>query len=136
MATALRDKIEISEWDMHRPCTFCGSPECDPDEMDGWVTHMVTWHGYTVAKEVAASNDGAQPRKVRLQQVGWSPHARFGPNQRVRVRMGAFQREYAGREGTVVGWNPSTSEFAVTFSEKPSCVVLLPGDLEIFTSIQ
>ena len=130
MASLLRDTVEISEWDMHRPCTFCGSADCDPDEMDVWVTHMVTWHGYMVAEDVPASRDGERPRTIRLQQVGWSPHAKFAANQRVNVRAAAYQREYAGRRGMVVGWNPSTSEFAVAFTEKPSCGLLLPTDLE------
>ena len=134
MASLLRDTLEINEWDMHRPCTFCGSADCDPDEMDVWVTHMVTWHGYTVAEDVAASRDGERPRTIRLQQVGWSPHAKFAANQHVNVRAGAYQREYAGRRGMVVGWNPSTSEFAVTFTEKPSCGLLLPADLETSVS--
>jgi hypothetical protein len=134
MAGILRETLEITEFDMHRPCTFCGSAECDPDEMDVWVTHLVTWHGYTVAEDKPASEDGEQPRTVKLQQVGWSPHAKFAANQRVSVRHGAFQREFAGRRGMVVGWNPSTSEFAVAFPEKPNCGVLLPADLDVCTS--
>jgi hypothetical protein len=130
MAITLTDTIQITEWDMHRPCTFCGSAECDPDEMDGWITHLVTWHGYKVAEDVPAAANGEQPRTVRLQQVGWSPHAGFSANQRVTVRAGAFEREYAGRDGIVVGWNPSTSEFAVSFpAGKPTHGVLLPADL-------
>jgi hypothetical protein len=134
MASTLRDTLEITEYDMHRPCTLCGSAECDPDEMDVWVTHLVTWHGYTVAEERPASADGERPRTVKLQQVGWSPHAKFAANQRVNVRAGAFQHEYAGRRGMVVGWNPSTSEFAIAFAEKPNCGVLLSNDLELCTS--
>ena len=134
MASLLRETLEISEFDMHRPCTFCGSAECDPDEMDLWITHLVTWHGYTVAEDRAASGDGAEPRTVKLQQVGWSPHAKFAANQRVNVRAGAYQREFAGRRGMVVGWNPSTSEFAVSFAEKPNSGLLLPADLEVYIS--
>ncbi len=80
------------------------------------------------------SRNGDRARTIRLQQVGWSPHAKFAPNARVNVRAGVHQREYASRRGTVVGWNPSTSEFAVTFNEKPTCGVLLPGDLEAYIS--
>jgi hypothetical protein len=134
MASLLRETLEISEFDMHRPCTFCGSAECDPDEMDVWITHLVTWHGYMVAEDRAASDDGAQPRTVKLQQVGWSPHAKFAANQRVNVRAGAYQREFAGRRGMVVGWNPSTSEFAVSFAEKPTSGLLSPGDLDVCTA--
>jgi len=134
MANPLRDTIEISDSDMHRPCTFCGGPECDPDEMDLWVTHLATWHGYKVTEDKPGSANGERPRTIQLQQVGWSPHARFAANQRVNVKAGAFQREYAGRHGMVVGWNPSTSEFAVTFADKPTSGLLLPGDLEVSTS--
>jgi hypothetical protein len=134
MANILRETLEITEFDMHRPCAFCGSAECDPDEMDAWVAHLVTWHGYTVAGDRPASNDGQQPRTVKLQHVGWSPHAKFSANQRVDVRVTAYQREFAGRCGLVVGWNPSTSEFAVSFAEKPNCGLLLPGDLDARTS--
>jgi hypothetical protein len=134
MGKPLRETLEISEWDMHRPCPLCGSAECDPDEMDVWVTHMANWHGYKVTEDVAASEDGESPRTVRLQQVGWSQHARFSPNQNVAVKVSAYQREFAGRRGTIVGYNPATSEFAVTFAEKPSCGVLLPNDLETITS--
>jgi hypothetical protein len=130
MATPLRETIEISDSDMHRPCMFCGSAECDPDEMDIWVTHLVTWHGYKVAEDVPGSANGERPRTIRLQQVGWSPHAKFAANQRVHVKAAAFQREYAGRRGTVVGWNPATAEFAVTFTDKPTSGLLLPADLE------
>ena len=133
MASSLRETLEITEFDMHRPCTFCGSAECDPDEMDVWVTHMVTWHGYTVAEDRPASANGERPRTVKLQQVGWSPHARVAANQKVHVRSAAFQREFAGRRGTVVGWNPSSSEYAVVFPEKPTTGLLLPADLEIHT---
>src|SRR5688500_17712367 len=115
MANPLRDTIEITDWDMHRPCMVCGSAECDPDEMDTGVTHLVTWHGYKVTEDVPASAAGDRPRTVRLQQVGWSPHAKFAANQRVKVKLAAFQRDYAGRRGTLVGWNPATAEFAVTF---------------------
>jgi hypothetical protein len=135
MATSLKDSLQITEWDMHRPCVFCGSPECDPDEMDVWVTHLVTWHGYKVIEETSASADGEQPRAVRLQQVGWSPHAKFAPNQRVSVRSGAFDRDYAGRRGIVVGWNPATTEFAVTFASKPTSGVLLPADLDTVSDL-
>lgn len=134
MATPLRDTIEITEWDMHRPCPYCGSAECDPDEMDVWVTHMVTWHGYKVVGETPGSADGERPRTARLQQVGWSPHAKFAANQRVTVKAAAYQREFAGRRGTVVGWNPSTAEFAVTFAEQPACGVLSPGELDAYLS--
>ena len=133
MASSLRETLEITEFDMHRPCTFCGSAECDPDEMDVWVTHMVTWHGYTVAEDRPASANGERPRTVKLQQVGWSPHAKFAANQKVHVRSATFQREFAGRRGTVVGWNPSSSEYAVVFPEKPTTGLLLPADLEIHT---
>ncbi len=57
MANPLRDTLEITEWDMHRPCTLCGSAECDPDEMDLWVTHLVTWHGYKVVEDVAGFSE-------------------------------------------------------------------------------
>jgi hypothetical protein len=131
MSNPLRETIEITDWDLHRPCTLCGSADCDPDEMDQWVTHMVSCHGYKVTDDVPAPRNGDKPRTIRLQQVGWSPHARFAANQRVNVRAGAYQREYAGRRGTVVGWNPSTSEFAVTFADKPTCGLLLPADLDV-----
>ena len=134
MGKPLRDTLEITEWDMHRPCSLCGSAECDPDEMDVWVTHLVTWHGYKVTEEVEASDDGQRPRTIRLKQVGWSQHARFSANQNVVVKVSAYQRDFAGRRGTVVGYNPATSEFAVTFAEKPTCGVLLPGDLEMSAS--
>jgi hypothetical protein len=134
MATPLREKVDITEWDMHRPCTFCGSPDCDPDEMDVWVTHMVTWHGYTVEKDIPGKADGSTPRTVRLQLVGWSEHAYFQANQRVTIRPGVTNRDLVGRHGTVVGYNPSTAEFAVTFSEKPTCAVLDPKDLDPYVS--
>lgn len=130
MGKPLRDTLEITEWDMHRPCTLCGSADCDPDEMDVWVTHLVTWHGYKVSEDVAESRDGERPRTIRLQQVGWSPHARFAPNQSVNVKVSSHQRDFAGRRGTVVGYNPATSEFAVTFADKPTCGVMVPGELE------
>ncbi len=130
MATPLKDVLQISEWDMHRPCVFCGSPECDPDDMDVWITHLVTWHGYKMAEETPASADGEQPRTVTLQQVGWSPHAKFAANQRVSVKFAAFDRGYAGRRGIVVGWNPATAEFAVTFASKPTNGLLLAADLD------
>jgi hypothetical protein len=130
MAQPLRETIEISSWDMHRPCAFCGSAECDPDEIDVWVTHMATWHGYKVVKDVPADRNGERPRIVKMQQVGWSPHARFSANQRVQVKAAVLQRQLAHRTGTVVGYNPSTSEFAVSFLEKPGYGVLLPSDLE------
>ena len=134
MAQPLRDSIEISEWDMHRPCVFCGSPECDPDEMDLWITHMVTWHGYKVDQDTPADPKGNAPRTVKMRLVGWSTHARFAANQRVTVRAAVLQREFAHRHGTVVGYNPSTSEFAVTFSDTPTYGVLLPADLEAYVS--
>jgi hypothetical protein len=134
MATPLREKLDISEWDMHRPCRFCGSPDCDPDEMDIWVTHMVTWHGYSVVGETPGTADGSTARTVHLQLVGWSEHAHFHANQRVTVRPGVINRELVGRHGTVVGYNPSTAEFAVTFSEKPTYAVLDPKDLDPYVS--
>jgi hypothetical protein len=134
MAKPLHETLEITEWDMHRPCVFCGSPECDPDDMDLWIAHLATWHGYKVSKDTPGSADGAQPRTVRLQQVGWSPHARFAANQHVAVRYGAFDRAYAGRRGIVVGWNPATSEFAITFSGKPATGLLLSNDLDTVAS--
>jgi hypothetical protein len=134
MGNPLRETLEITDWDMHRPCALCGSPECDPDEMDLWVTHLVTWHGYKVTDDTPASSDGERPRTIRMQQVGWSPHAKFAANQAVSVRFGAFDRDYAGRRGIVVGWNPATAEFAVTFAGKPTSGVLLPNDLEALTS--
>ncbi len=130
MAKPLNATLEITDWEMHRPCAFCGSPECDPDEMDVWVTHMVTWHGYKVMSDTPASRDGERPRIIRMEQIGWSPHARFAANQPVAVRAGAFDRDYAGRRGIVVGWNSATSEFAVTFAGKPATGLLLPNDLE------
>ena len=134
MAQPLRDTIEISDFDMHRPCGFCGSAECDPDEMDVWVTHMVTWHGYKVVSDTPGDRKGERPRIIALKQVGWSEHARFQANQRVTVKAGVMRREYAHRHGTVVGYNPATSEFAVAFTEKPTLGVLLPADLEVSTS--
>jgi hypothetical protein len=134
MAQPLPDTLDISDFDMHRPCEFCGSAECDPDEMDVWVTHMVTWHGYTILKDTPGDSKGERPRVITLKQVGWSEHARFQANQRVSVKAGVMQREFAHRKGTVVGYNPSTSEFAVSFSEKPSLGVLLPADLELYVS--
>ena len=134
MVTPLRDKMEISEWDMHHPCVFCGSPDCDPDEIDLWVTHMVTWHGYKVEKDVPGSRDGARPRTVFLSLVGWTEHAHFQANQRVTIRPGVGARELVGRHGTVVGYNPSTAEFAVTFAEQPTYAVLEPKDLSPYVS--
>ena len=134
MAQPLRENLEISEWDMHRPCVFCGSAECDPDEIDVWITHMVTWHGYKVTDDTPADAKGNAPRTVKMQLVGWSTHARFAVNQRVVVKAAVLQREFAHRHGTVVGYNPSTSEFAVTFSENPTHGVLLPADLEAYVS--
>jgi hypothetical protein len=67
---------------------------------------------------------------IKLKQVGWSEHAKFQANQRVMVKAAVMQREYAHRQGTIVGYNPATSEFAVAFADKPSPAVLLPADLE------
>ena len=134
MATPLRENVDLTEWDMHRPCGFCGSADCDPDEMDVWVTHMVTWHGYKVVKDTPGSRDGERPRTVKLELVGWSEHAHFQANQRVTVRPGVQQRDLVGRHATVVGYNPSTAQFAVTFSEKPAYAVLEPKDLDPFVA--
>jgi hypothetical protein len=98
--------------------------------MDLWLTHMVTWHGYKVTKDLPGSPDGSRPRTIELVLVGWSEHAYFSANQRVVVRPGVLHRELVGRHGTVVGYNPSTAEFAVTFVEKPTCALLDPKDLE------
>jgi len=134
MAQPLRESLEITDFDMHRPCEFCGSAECDPDEMDVWVKHLVAWHGYTLTKDTPGDAKGERPRVITLKQVGWSEHARFKANQRVTVKAGVMQREYAHRKGTVVGYNPATSEFAVSFSEKPILGLLMPGDLEVYLS--
>jgi hypothetical protein len=136
MVTPLRDKLVLSEWDMHHPCAFCGSADCDPDEMDLWVTHMVTWHGYKIVKDAPGARDGSRPRTVEMTLVGWSEHAHFSANQRVTIRPGVSVRELVGRHGTVVGYNPSTAEFAVTFAEKPTCAVLNPSDLSPYVSAQ
>jgi hypothetical protein len=103
--------------------------------MEVWVTHMVTWHGYKVAKDIPASSSGDTPRTIRLQRVGWSEHAKFAANQQVRVKAGAKQRALAGRQGTVVGWNPSTSQCAVTFGDEPQCAILEPTDLDPHTTL-
>ena len=134
MAQPLRDNVEITNFDIHRPCTFCGSADCDPDEMDIWVTHMATWHGYKVVEDTPASRDGERPRKIKLQLVGWSEHARFKANQHVTVRAGVQQRDFVGRKGTVVGYNPSTAQFAVSFAENPTYGVMEPGDLDPYVS--
>jgi hypothetical protein len=134
MTEPLRNAIEISEWDMHHPCKFCGSPDCDPDEMDLWVSHMVTWHGYKVVQDVPGSLNGEKPRIIRLELVGWSEHAHFAANQRVTVRAGAQQRDLVGRHATVVGYNPSTAEYAVTFGERPPYAILDPRDLDPYVS--
>ena len=129
MARPLRDTIEITDFDMHRPCVHCGSSECDPDQMEIWVSHLVSCHGYKVATDVPASRDGSRPRTITLHLIGWSEHARFKANQRVIVRAGVHQREFVGRKGTVVGWIPSTAQFAVSFSEQPTYGIMEPADL-------
>ena len=128
--TQLRDEMKITDFDLHKPCSYCGSAECDPDEMDVWVTHLATWHGYKVTDDVQGDARGERPRVIKLKQVGWSEHARFQANQRVMVKAAVMQREYAHRTGTIVGYNPATSEFAIAFTDKPSPAVLLPSDLE------
>lgn len=134
MTTPLRDTLEISEWDMHHPCAFCGSPDCDPDELDLWVTHMVTWHGYSVEKDEPGSPDGEKPHTVVLKLVGWSEHAHFTVNQRVVIRAGVPQRDLVGRHAMVVGYNPSTAEYAVTFADKPTYAVLDPTYLDPYVA--
>jgi hypothetical protein len=126
----LRDTVELTEWDMHRPCVFCGSPDCDPDDMETWVSHMATWHGYKVTENVPASPKGDVPRTVRMKLVGWSEHTHFAANQQVRVKAGVQQRALVGRQGTVVGWNPSTAQYAVSFAEEPTVGILEPTDLD------
>jgi hypothetical protein len=134
MARPLRDKLEITEWDMQHPCRFCGSPDCDPDEMDVWVTHLATWHGYKVIEDVPASRDGEKPRTVKLQQVGWSQHAPFAANQRAIIKPGVQQRELVGRHVTVVGYNPSEGQFAVSFDEPPGYAIVEPKDLDPYVA--
>ena len=129
MAKPLRDTIDITDFDMYRPCIHCGSPECDPDQMELWVAHLVSCHGYKVIQDVPASRDGARPRTVTLNLVGWSETVRFKANERVIVRAGVLQRELVGRKGTVVGWDPSTAQFTVSFSERPNYSVMEAGDL-------
>jgi hypothetical protein len=102
--------------------------------MDVWVTHMVTWHGYKAVSDTPGTRDGSRPRTVQLELVGWSEHAHFSANQRVTVRPGVFQRDLVGRSATVVGYNPSTAEFAVSFADNPTYAVLDPKDLDPFVS--
>ena len=129
MAKPLRDTIDITDFDMYRPCIHCGSPECDPDQMELWVGHLVSCHGYTVVKDTPASRDGSRPRTITLNLVGWPENVRFKANARVIVRAGVHQRELVGRKGTVVGWIPSTAQFAVSFSEQPTFGIMEPADL-------
>jgi hypothetical protein len=130
----LRETLEITHWDMHHPCQYCGSPDCDPDEIDIWVNHLVTVHGYQVVDDIPGDAKGEKPRTVRLKLIGWTEHAKFAANQRVIVRAGVQQRHLVGQHATVVGWNPSTAEFAVSFDSGPDYAVLDPKDLDPFVS--
>lgn len=80
MAKPLRDTNDITDFDMYRPCIHCGSPECDPDQMELWVGHLVSCHGYKVVKDTPASRDGSRPRTITLNLVGWPENVRFKAN--------------------------------------------------------
>ena len=51
------------------------------------------------------------------------------------MKFGAFERDYAGRRGIVVGWNPATAEFAITFASKPTTGLLLAADLDTVSEL-
>src|SRR4051812_45438956 len=103
--------ITISDHDELGACEWCGSPDRDPDDMDKWARHLAAWHGYRVVEDRPRPVDASQPRTVVLERVGWSDKAKFYVNQRVNVKADSKPRDYAGRRGTVVGWNPATSEY-------------------------
>ena len=133
MARSLEPELTITDWDKPGPCELCGSPKRDPDNMDRWAEHLTTLHGYRVVEDRPRPVDGSQPRTIYLQLVGWSEKAKFQHNQRVNVKAESRPRDYAGRRGTVVGWNAPTSAYAVTFDEPPIYGWLSSRTLEAYT---
>lgn len=133
MAIRLPDVVTITDYDDHLPCRFCvmDLAETDPDNMDRWVAHLTTYHGYRVVEDLSRAQTN-RARTIRLQEVGWSDRAKFTPNQRVHVKSDSQPRDYAGRRGTVVGWNPRGTEYAVAFDEHPTLGWLDSATLEPF----
>jgi hypothetical protein len=130
MAIALPPTLEIADDDEQRPCPFCGDASAaDPDDMERWTSHLAAWHGYRVVQDRPRSHN--QPQVVRLELIGWSGAAAFEPNQRVTVKPDS-EWDYAGRRGTIVGWHPRTSEYAVAFDGEPTIGVLPPQNLEAY----
>jgi hypothetical protein len=136
MAIHLPDDIKITDWDEHRTCPFCviDRAETDPDDMDRWAAHLTTHHGYRVVDDRPRPVDEKAPRTIRLQLAGWSSKAKFQPNVRVDVKTIRMMRPmgYAGRRGTIVGWNAGASEYAVAFDEEPILGWLPSSTLEPF----
>ena len=129
MAIHLPDTLEVTDHDEHHDCPFCGDPAAaDPDDMDRWASHLAERHGFRVLKD--ARREGDRPRVITLEQVGWDTRAKLHANQRVTVKDDSRPRDYAGRRGTIVGWWPESSEYAVTFDESPVVGVLSSANLD------
>jgi hypothetical protein len=86
MAMSLEQTLTITDWDETGPCSLCGSPARDPDDMEGWAEHLTQWHGYRVIKDIPRPADDGKLRTIRLELVGWDINAKFRANQRVTVK--------------------------------------------------
>jgi hypothetical protein len=135
MATRLPETLAISDQDEHLECPFCviDRAETDPDDMDRWAAHLTNLHGYRVREDIRP--DVNQPRTIRVALSGWSTRAKFQPNTRVNVSPESRPRDYAGRRGTIVGWNPHTSEYAVAFDTYPTLGWLSVTSLTLHESV-
>lgn len=135
MAIRLPDALEITDFDEHEPCPFCGhSTAADPDDMDAWADHLIAWHGFDVVEDRPHDDERETPRTIRLKQVGWTGRTKFAPSQRVNVKADSHPRDYAGRRGTVVGRAPDHSDYAVAFDEHPALGVLRADTLEAYVA--
>jgi hypothetical protein len=99
----LHDELKITDFDLHRPCAYCGSAECDPDEMDVWVTHLATWHGYKVTDDKPGDAKGDRPRVIKHRQAEPGSAAAERPRSRLPPIGAADGPARAGRHSSRAG---------------------------------